>query len=180
MKTVSFFILIVLGLKVNSQEIYRNKETGAEVIFLGNYRDEECLRVLDSGNIYFIEKDKLEQINELNPKEFLQLLSKNKLRFRFEGSEPFWSLDIQNNSFIFYDNQEIKFSVEFFFDNQSGFNLMFQSSNKKVFGLIKRVDTKFDKTQACNLSITEYYNVFELYITINGKVYKGCGYIDII
>ena len=78
-----------------------------------------------------------------------------------------------------YDyEKEVSFKPVISIDEQSGFNVMFKSENNKIFGLIRRVDNKLEAKKSCNLSLSDNYLTYEVFVTIDGKVFKGCCSID--
>lgn len=72
-------VLILSSILVSAQEVFRNKTIGNDALFLSSYKDDQTLKVYESGRIHFVEPQKLKQINELEPIDFLQLLSHDHL-----------------------------------------------------------------------------------------------------
>ncbi|WP_027391255.1 hypothetical protein [Aquimarina latercula] len=151
-----------------------------EVIFLGEYNDQNELKVFKEDSIVFVHKDSLSQIDQLKPEELVKILDSSKLYFIGEGNGPYWQFKINSSKLLFkkFDSvREESFECEFYYDQQSGFNLMFKSNNNKAFGLIRRVDYKLEPDKSCSLGLSDNYLVYEAFVTVNGNMYKGCASI---
>lgn len=178
MKSILFTLCFFSCMLSYAQEIFQNKSTGKEALFLGAYNEDQLLKVYESGQVQYLPSDQLEQIDQLKPIDFLELLSQKKLKFYFEGHEPLWNLTLKDKQLSFYGNETLQASLNYTQDTQSGFNFMFSSKDLGIYGVVLRRDHTLEKTQACNLSTTDDYTVFEIYFTLQGKMYKGCGYIS--
>lgn len=89
-------------------------------------------------------------------------------------------MELKANKLKFTDNQTSTYKIDYVYDDQSGFNFMFNSKDNKVFGLVTRVDSfQFDKTKLYDLTSTETYMTYKVYLVHQGKMYKGCGRIEI-
>ncbi|WP_091404770.1 hypothetical protein [Aquimarina amphilecti] len=108
-------------------------------------------------------------------------MDSSNLYFIGEGDEPYWQFKINSSKLLFKKIDSLReesFECEFYYDKQSGFNLMFKSLDNKAFGLIRRVDYKLESDKSCSLGLSDNYLVYETFITINGKMYEGCASID--
>ncbi len=173
---IQFLILFCLTFQLSScQEKFNHKS-----IFLGEYT-KDSIKTYTNSSIKYITKDSLKQTNQFTTKEFIKVLDSLNLFFIAEGDEPFWQLKLNSSELIFmkYDfEKEVSFKPIISIDEQSGFNIMFKSKNNKIFGLISRVDNKLETENSCTLSLTDNYLVYEVFVTIDGKVFKGCCSID--
>jgi len=181
MKNQFLFLLLSVQL-ISCQSVYKNNESNS-IMFLGEYNDNEEFKVYLNDSVQFVKRDSLEQINQYPTEEFIKVLDSFDLYFIGEGSEPFWDIKIKGNKAVFQsytlpDDKQYKFLIETFVDKQSGTHFMFKSLNNKLFGIISNIDGKKNKEQPCSLSTTENYYVYEIYVTVNGKMYKGCAMID--
>jgi len=170
------FLLILSSSSCKSQEVYNKNQ-----IFLGEYNNKNQIKIIKNDSIRFVDKKLLEQTDQFTAKDFIKTIDSLNLYFIGEGDEPFWRIKLSQNSIkmLKYDSEnEVNYESKIYIDNQSGFNIMFKSTNNEVFGLIRRVDHKLDKKNACSLCITDNFLVYETFITIDKKVYKGCAMID--
>lgn len=173
---IQFLILFCLTFQLSScQEKFNTKS-----IFLGEYT-KDSIKTYTNNTIKYITKDSLKQTNQFTTKEFIKVLDSLDLFFQAEGDEPFWKLKLNSSELTFmkYDfEEEISFKPVISIDKQSGFNIMFKSKNNKVFGLIRRIDTKLETEKSCALSLSDNYLTYEVFVSMDGEVYKGCGSID--
>ncbi|QCE42535.1 hypothetical protein [Psychroserpens sp. NJDZ02] len=173
---IQFFILFCLTFQLSScQEKFNNKS-----IFLGEYT-KDSIKTYTNDSIRYIAKDSLKQTNQFTPKEFIKILDSLNLFFIAEGDEPFWQLKLNSSELTFmkYDfEKEVSFKPIISIDEQSGFNIMFKSRNNKIFGLIKRIDNKLEAEKSCDLSLSDNYLTYEVFVSMEGKVFKGCCSID--
>ena len=90
--------------------------------------------------------------------------------YHFEGTEPFWEMDIQNDSLIlFCDNKEVIMKVSFAEKSANGNTIGF--SNDKISGIINE---SWDHN--CCYAVTEEDPLpLEIFFVFEGKTYRGCG-----
>ncbi|QXP52393.1 hypothetical protein [Cellulophaga sp. HaHa_2_1] len=173
---ISILLFLTINL-ISCQERYKN-----ESIFLGEYNENEAkIFKIDTDSIVFLDKQSLTQENQLNPVNFFKFLTDKNLYFIAEGDEPYWKLKLNSSNLYFVKFDSIKeehISCEIYYDNQSGFKIMFKSIDNRVFGLIRRVDSRLEPNRACSIAVTENYLVYEAFITIENVLYKGCATID--
>ncbi len=153
------------------------QEFNGSSIFLGEYTDSLSLKVLKNDTILYISKDSLEQSNQYTPQKFIQQLDSLGMSFVLEGDEPSWKLVLSKYklSFTDYSTDELKsYEAEIYYDDQSGFRVMFKSLDNSVFGVIQRVDYTLNGEDACGFSMTDNHLVMEAIVTVNRKVLKGC------
>jgi len=176
-------IFIILSVQfISCQTVYKNSKSN-NIIFLGEYNDNEELKVFYKDSIQFIKSDSLKLINQYSTKEFIQVLDSLNLSFVGEGSEPYWEIRVNGKEAIFQsftlpDDKKYQFTIETYIDEQSGTRFMFKSIDNNLFGIISKVDNKNIKEQACSLSSTDNYYIYEIFVTVNKKMYKGCVMID--
>ena len=173
-------ILLYFSFTTSSQVVYTNG-TETNILFLGEYNDKNELKVLLNETIQFMSQDSLKQSNQYNQKEFLTIIDSLNLSFVCSGFEPFWDFRLKGNKAHFegFDGKKVNFKIETYTDEfQSSNSFMFQSIDHQLIGIILNKGMKNPKT-ACNLSTTENYTIYEVYLTYKGKMYQGCGTIDI-
>ena len=90
--------------------------------------------------------------------------------YHFEGTEPFWEMDIQNDSLIlFCDNKEVIMKVSFAEKSANGNTIGF--ANDKISGIINE---SWDHN--CCYAVTEEDPLpLEIFFVFEGKTYRGCG-----
>lgn len=102
--------------------------------------------------------------------EKVQTSSYKEYTFSFEGTEPFWRLDINNNNINLFINNEYSSRVEFSKLASRGETLGFKNQN--IYGFINK-----NWEGNCDFSISEIDLLnYEIFFVYNGKAYKGCGY----
>ena len=91
----------------------------------------------------------------------------------FEGNEPFWSMEINNNIFVLYcNNDSVKGTL--YLSQKQAYAEVYAFRSKKIFGVIRK------SNQRCNLDITEAANpTHEIYFNYNDTTYMGCGGISL-
>lgn len=188
MKPRLFTILILLSfLTANGQEIFLDKISQDTCLFIGGIKSEknDMLKVFEDSKITFKNSEDLEQVGLLIGKEFTNKLFKSGLCFELNGYEPFWNAIIFKDEINIYipekDNRE-DYKINLYTNEESSdpiFFAMFSSKCGNIFGTINNIGsgTK-DKCHVCEYLIPEYEDsIYEVYINIYGKIYKGCGTI---
>ena len=173
-------ILLYLSFTTSSQVVYTNG-TETNILFLGEYNDKNELKVLLNKTIQFTSQDSLKQSYQYTQKKFLTVLDSLNLSFNCSGFEPFWDFRLKGNKAWFegFDGKRVNFKIETYTDEfQSSSTFMFQSLNHQLVGIIINKGIK-DPSKACNISTTENYAVYEVYLTYKGKMYQGCGMLSL-
>ena len=176
MKNVLMLLFLIPQL-VSCQVQYNDK-----YIFLGEYNDQEELKIYKNDSVYLLKENILEQTYQYKPNEFMQVLHENDLYFIAEGDEPYWSFKLNLFELCFekYDStKEEQFHIDIYVDKQSGFNLMFKSKDNRAFGLIRKINYKLQQENSCSLGLSDNYLIYEVFITIDGELFKGCSMIDL-
>ena len=90
--------------------------------------------------------------------------------YQFEGSEPFWRMEIQNeNLFLYCSNKEVRTKVSFAEKSANGNTIGFTS--KEISGIINE---SWDHN--CCYAVTEEDTLpYEIFFVFEGKTYRGCG-----
>lgn len=90
----------------------------------------------------------------------------------FEGTEPFWSLEIQNNNYTLHCNNDIrKGKLSFSIKSSRGESVAFNNSN--IFGIINK-----NENGICDYAILEKDSInFDIIFSYNNQTYRGCGEI---
>ncbi|MBQ7489601.1 MAG: hypothetical protein IJP65_03060 [Bacteroidales bacterium] len=88
----------------------------------------------------------------------------------FEGIEPFWQMEIHNDSILlFCDNKEVHMRATFAEKNVNGNTIGF--SNDEIYGIINE-----NWKHNCCYSISEKDSLpYEIFFVFEGKTYRGCG-----
>ena len=88
----------------------------------------------------------------------------------FEGTEPFWQMEIHNDSILlFCDNKEVQMRATFVEKSVNGNTIGF--SNDEIYGIINE-----NWEHNCCYSITEKDSLpYEIFFVFKGKTYRGCG-----
>ena len=176
-------LFLIISFTAFSQEVYTNGKVD-NILFLGEYNTKNELKVVLNDSIQFVNKSTLKQNNQYSQKEFLNVLDSLNLSFVCSGFEPFWDFRLKGNKAWFEgatssNDKKVSFTIETFTDEfQSSNTFMFQSLNHQLLGIIINKGI-IDLEKACNLSTTDNYAVYEVYLTFKGKMYQGCGTIDV-
>lgn len=118
-------------------------------------------------------------VNDTAPFDYLlQRLRKAQdrapLRFSgfFEGNEPFWNLEVKNNTFVLHCMNDMETGVILLSEKQAhSETYAFRGTN--FFGIIRK-----PWEGCCELDITEEENpTHEIYFSYKGKTYMGCGWL---
>ena len=88
----------------------------------------------------------------------------------FEGTEPFWQMEIHNDSILlFCDNKEVHMRATFAEKSVNGNTIGF--SNDEIYGIINE-----NWKHNCCYSIAEKDSLpYEIFFVFEGKTYRGCG-----
>lgn len=88
----------------------------------------------------------------------------------FEGTEPFWQMEIHNDSILlFCDNKEVQMRATFVEKSVNGNTIGF--SNDEIYGIINE-----NWEHNCCYSISEKDSLpYEIFFVFEGKTYRGCG-----
>ena len=90
--------------------------------------------------------------------------------YAFEGSEPFWTLDLIKDSVHFsVDDQDYSGVVEV--SSRTAHGETFGFHNEVVYGFYNKTWSNY-----CDLAVTEKDPMaYEIYFVFKSKAYKGCG-----
>lgn len=90
--------------------------------------------------------------------------------YSFEGTEPFWQMEIHNDSILlFCDNKEVQMRATFAEKSVNGNTIGF--SNDEIYGIINE-----NWEHNCCYSISEKDSLpYEIFFVFEGKTYRGCG-----
>ena len=184
---VLFTILLLLFTFITTyaQEIYIDDKTLDTCLFLGgiNTDNDKELKVIENGKIVFKNFDNLTQIGLLIGKEFTDEVFKQGLCFELNGYEPFWNIKLLKDKIIVWDmetGERIEYTVNLHTDLHtltSVFYAMFSVNDFSIYGTINNIGFwPNSKCQCiCEYDIPEKENpLFEAYVYIKGRVYKGC------
>lgn len=175
------FCVSALYSLIQAQEIYQLDHSAQKYLSLGEInQDTNQYKLLDlkSLAIVWIHKDKLKQQDLFNAEKFYDAILQNRLHFTLEGYAPFWKATIDKNQ-LMIDTPTLSnniFSIKIDIDKHpidSVFLLSFKTHNAEVYGFIRKLT---DST--CEIMLTDHALMFEVFINIQGKPYKGCASIN--
>ena len=95
----------------------------------------------------------------------------NSESFSFEGTEPFWSLEINKDSLFLdlYTDTIYRMTASFSEKSARGNSIGFR--NETIAGIINETWEGY-----CDYSISEEDSLaYEIFFTFNNKTFKGCG-----
>src|SRR5690606_14800864 len=97
-------------------------------------------------------------------------LQEKSLNGRFEGTEPFWDMEIENNRVILHCiNDKIIDTVQL--SKKQTHTHTYAFKGRQIFGIIRE-----SGKGGCTLDITEELNPsHEIYFSYKDKTYMGCG-----
>ena len=119
------------------------------------------------------------KVKDVKPIDFLlqrlrRMQNTAPIRFSgfFEGTEPFWSLEVKNNTFTLRCMNDVETGVIILSEKQThSETYAFRGTN--FFGVIRK-----PWEGCCELDITEEDNpTHEIYFSYKGKTYMGCGWL---
>lgn len=89
--------------------------------------------------------------------------------FVFEGSEPFWNMEIKKNNIkLNWDN---RYNENVLFSKVASRGETFGFSNKRIYGIINKCFNK-----KCEYAITDNDSLsYEIIFVYKGHTLKGCG-----
>lgn len=91
-------------------------------------------------------------------------------QFLFEGSEPFWRLEIKNDSIHLIGEYDYSDKVNYAKSSSRGETFGFSSKN--IYGIINKTWGK----EVCEYAVTEEDSLsYEILFAFRGKTYRGCG-----
>jgi len=99
-----FVIVTILFIIISPSILSCQEKYEKEIIFLGEYNDQNELKVFKEDSVVFINKDSLSQVDQFKAEELIKLMEANELYFIGEGDEPFWQFKIIVN-FTMINNQ---------------------------------------------------------------------------
>ena len=192
--TMKIVLLLLLGFSfafdLQCQEVYTDKSSPASnsYLFLGAVRTNKQkvteVKVWGNDRIEYKALDELMQSDLLIGENFTDTLFKQGLHFQLEGYEPFWKAKIEKNSLSILDlesGQEQKQAVRFYANKQGmdpGFFAMFSTENGTIFGTINYIGiARGQEQQTCEYLIAEDESLYEVYISIEAQIYRGCATI---
>jgi len=148
-----------------------------EYLFIGS-REGKDIKLLNmkDNSVIWNDKNLLQQIDYLQPQNFLKEIFKAKLVFSASGDEPFWKATISQNEISFFasdiNSEKIAIKIDINeFSIDSIFLLMFHSkNNQNIYGLIRGLTGD----SVCDLNLDDEQSIFEVFINYKGEVFKGC------
>jgi len=95
------------------------------------------------------------------------------LNGRFEGTEPFWNMEIENNRVILHCmNDKIVDTVQL--SKKQTHTETYAFKGRQVFGIIRE-----SGKGGCTLDIAEKdYPSHEIYFSYKNETYMGCGWLN--
>ena len=186
MKTITLCFLLSFWFLpiVYGQEVYLNKKSRDTCLFLGGIADCQ-LKVVENGDIVFRKAEDLTQVGLLTGDEFVDELFRKNLCFQLDGYEPFWKVVIFGDNLTVWlpdDNGEKQYKI-CLQTNEEGlspdFFAMFSTECGSIFGTINDIGiTSEGEHRVCEYNISDEENsLYEAYVSIQGKAFKGCATI---
>jgi hypothetical protein len=186
-KTVKTLIIIFLLLQANisfAQEVFTDTLTNREYLFLcGVSHDFQKMKLHDGSKIIWKSYKELEQSDLLSSKNFLSKIFSRNLYFVLQGHN--WSAKMTGDSLNFPDyttGELLKFNIKIYPDDDlmTRFSVMFKSSDNRAFGVVTYKGWTSGRQEICTLDNgdDESFSLFDVYLCIDGKVYRGCVYIE--
>lgn len=170
------FLLVLFSFYSFGQDLFVGKDKN-EYLFIGS-KEGNNIKLLNIKNHSVLWRDKnlLQQIDRLQPKNFLQEISKAKMFFSANGDEPFWKATISEHEISFLgsniDSEHIAIQMDI---NKSSIDYMFllmfhATNNPNIYGVIRGLSVD----SMCDLNLDEEQSIFEVFINYEGDVVKGC------
>lgn len=180
-----FGLLFLMVPYLAAKEIYVDESTGDQYMFLGvisyeydkNVYERRLLNIKDKS-IAWIDKSKLEQVDELDSDVFLRKIFENNFYFNAIGSTPNWYADISDGWLKISSPSGAKqdIAIEIEIDkrpNDQVFLMMFKSKDLQTYGVIRMLSG--DST--CDIN-NDGETSFEVFISNKGEVMKGCARLE--
>lgn len=179
-KIISAAACLIFSVQCFSQEILRDSVSKNNYVFIGGVNKEK-IKVLGKGNrVEWKDMHGLVPAGYRTSADFLRSIFKSHLYFECEGDEPFWKAGLSAGQFSFTDGstgKEKKYQVIVNTndgDIDESFSLMFKAKNGEVYGLIRSLGLYPEKQETCSLCLTEEKSIWEVFINVKGRLYKGC------
>lgn len=185
-KTLAIFIIFFFVHIASAQEIFTDKATGREYLFLGSLSsDSKKAKVLEDGQIRWKELNSMKQTGMLGLPGFLDEIFTHSLQFELSGYEPFWHAVVTGNEIIYSDMQtgtDTTYAIRIINSRTLGYGIyfMFGTPNGEISGLVYSTGlTTPEKQQYCEADIPEEEaSLFCAYLSYNNVAYQGCATIQ--
>lgn len=171
-----------------AQELFIDKMANDTCLFIGNIcMDQDIkLKVFENGDIRYKSLTDLMQVDILVGSEFTNELFNSDLCIKLDGYEPFWEGTIFKDTLCLYqpeDDTFLKYKVSLQINDGSlnpNILIMFISDSGSIFGAINYLGMNLDhKCGFCQYIIPEDgESLYEVFISIKGRVYRGCATIE--
>jgi uncharacterized membrane protein len=165
-----------------AQDVFKENISKKEYVFIGSIQA-DSLKVFNSVKPIWIKKSNVEQVKKLSSKEFLSFVLSKNLKFVGQGDEPFWKIEILKNKLIYFDSKTGKktnYGITLKTndsDIDNSFSFMFSDAKTNVYGILRSVGLYPSAQKHCQLCIAEEISLYEVFIHVDGKVFKGCATI---
>jgi uncharacterized membrane protein len=183
MKNILYIILLQIPTVGLSQDVFKDSISKKEYVFIGSIK-EDSLKLLINRKVKWIKKEALVQTNKIQSKEFINLVFNNQFFFEAEGDEPFWRAEIRSNKLTVFNStngKRKKYDIVIKTndgDIDRSFYFMFSDKKRYLYGLIRGLGLFPKEQKKCQLCLSEETSVYEVFINIEGVIYKGCAIIS--
>lgn len=165
---------------VQAVPVFQTLGRSKEYLHLGEVDHEKGYKLLDlaTDEILWITENRLKQSNELTPEAFLDRIKRANLAFEFDLLQAGLKVTLSSSGkltvFNYVDEEEhyhttLNLSLGAI-DNL--FLLMFHTKNDAIYGVVKAAGYG----HGCEITMDDTAN-YEVFISLQGKVYKGCAYL---
>lgn len=181
MKKLIFCLLFLFSTNgcLFAQVIFTDEASDQKFLFIGGvYKNEVKLINLNNHSILWMDKENLQQTDQLSPAAFLQKIFSSKLFFHATGSKPNWDALISQQVLQIDLPNGKKKRLNIHIDLESNpidnaFVPMFHSKDRLTYGLIKTLDMD----SPCVID-NDGINIFEIFINYHGQIIRGCASVD--
>lgn len=168
---ILFPFLFLIALISSAQDVYRHHQDTA--LSLGAINtDTDQLKTLINGNIAYLDRSELTKTDQLSSAAYLQQIHAAGLMFRGGGSEPFWSVELNDQTLSLSLNETEIHAPEIivnFSHHHHDFLFTFITTDGSLYGVVRRSLDDY-----CSLAITEEQEMFEIILSTKTGVYQGC------
>lgn len=182
MKSLLFMAALLVSANAVAQEQFIDPITNVESLFLGSIHDDQ-VKVLEYNNILLKDKSSLVEGGVLSGKQFINRIFSRRLNFELEGQEPFWQAKLSKGGLVFTVADKVqRYQTAIIIneqDNGSGYYFTFRSPKDNVFGVVNYLGLRSASQPVCEYNKgAEDDSLYEVYLQINGRNYRGCATIN--